>query len=473
MTSVPTNKSPTPATSLGTLSRRAALTTLAASAAGFALFGPRGAKERSDGKIVLDYWEKWTGHEGRAMQKVVDEFNATIGEQKKIFVRYLVTAGIDQKTLIAVAGGNPPDLVGLWNYNIPLYAESNAILPLDDLGSSHNVKLENYAAGFRPVLEHPDATGKKRMWGVVNTGGTVAMYYNKSAFREVGLDPERPPRTISELDEYDKRLSIINADGTIERAGFIHAEPGWWSWIWGYHFGGSLADIAHNKSLAASKENVEAFEWVQSYSKRYGKDAVQTFKSAFAHAYDSPQNALLDGKCAMVVQGPWLANVINAKKPGFDYGVASFPVRDDLYNERTPYGLVDCDVLVIPRGVKNPEASMEFVAYTQRQQVVEYIAREHFKNSPLATSSSDFLATHPNRGVRVHDAIAQSEKAYLCPRTRTWPQFKDEFDAAMQRMWGLQSTAAADLAAIQERTQGFLDRAAEQKARRAGSGGRA
>jgi hypothetical protein len=269
MTSVPTHKSPAPAASLGTLSRRAALGTLAASAAGFALFGPRGAKERSDGKIVLDYWEKWTGHEGRAMQKVVDEFNATIGEQKKIFVRYLVTAGIDQKTLIAVAGGNPPDLVGLWNYNIPLYAESNAILPLDDLGSSHNVKLENYAAGFRPVLEHPDATGKKRMWGVVNTGGTVAMYYNKAAFREVGLDPQRPPRTISELDEYDKRLSIINPDGTIQRAGFIHAEPGWWSWIWGYHFGGSLADIAHNKSLAASKENVEAFEWVQSYSKRW------------------------------------------------------------------------------------------------------------------------------------------------------------------------------------------------------------
>lgn len=459
------------------ITRRAAIGTLAASAAGFALFGPRGAKERTDGKVVIDYWEKWTGHEGRAMQKVVDEFNATIGQQKKIFVRYLVTAGIDQKTLISVAGGNPPDVVGLWNYNIPLYAESNAILPMDELGASHGLKLENYAPGFRPVMEHLDAAGKRRMWGVVNTGGTVAMYYNKSAFREAGLDPERPPRTITELDEYDRKLMKVGANGEILRAGFLHAEPGWWSWIWGYHFGGTLADTINNKSLVASAENVAAFEWMQTYPKRYGVDAVKKFKSQFAHAYDSPQNALLDGKCAMVVQGPWLANVINAKKPSLDYGVAPFPVRDDLYSERSPYGLVDCDVLVIPAGVKHPEASMEFVAYTQRQEVVEYMAREHFKNSPLATSSEDFLRTHPNRGVRVHDAIAQSDKAYLCPRTRTWPQFKDEFDAAMQRMWGLDEPAAQVLATIQSRTQGFLDRAAEQRARRApgtsGSSGKA
>jgi multiple sugar transport system substrate-binding protein len=458
------------ASSIGAMSRRAALGALAASAAGFALFGPRGAKERTDGKVVLDYWEKWTGHEGRAMQKVVDEFNATLGERKRIFVRYLVTAGIDQKTLISVAGGNPPDVVGLWNFNVPLYAECNAVLPLDELGASHGLKVENYAPGFRAVMEHPDARGKRRMWGVVNTGGTVAMYYNKAAFREVGLDPERPPRTISELDEYDQKLMKVGSDGEIIRAGFLHSEPGWWSWIWGYHFGGTLADTGSNRSLVASPENVAAFEWMQSYARRYGVDAVKKFKSLFAHAYDSPQNALLDGKCAMVVQGPWLANVINAKRPSLDYGVAPFPVLDRLYSEGSPYGLVDCDVLVIPRGVKNPEASMEFVAYTQRQEVVEFMAREHFKNSPLVASSDDFLRTHPNRGVRVHDAIAQSDKAYLCPRTRTWPQFKDELDAAMQRMWGLEESAAAVLATVRSRTQEFLDRAAAQRAKRSPGG---
>ncbi len=453
-------------TSVGTISRRSAIGALAAGAAGFALLGPRGAKESTRGKVVLDYWEKWTGHEGRAMQKVVDRFNDTIGEEKKIFVRYLVTAGIDQKLLIAVAGGNPPDLAGLWNYNVPLYAESNAILPLDDLGASLGVKVENYAPGFRPIMQHPDRTGRVRMWATIHTGGTVAMFYNRAAFREAGLDPDRPPRTTSELDEYDKKLMRKAPDGAIQRAGFLHAEPGWWSWMWGYHFGGTLADTRNNTSLAGSKENVAAFEWLQTYPKRYGVQQVKTFKSGFATAYDSRQNALLDDKCAMVVQGPWLANVINAYRPDMDYAVAPFPVVDSIFDEHAPVGMVDSDILVIPRGVKNPEACMEFVAFTQRQENVEFMSLAHFKNSPLAVSSKDFLDKHPNRGVRVHDAIAQSPRAYLCPRTRTWPQFKDEFDASMQRMWGLERPAGEELAAIQRRTQGFLDRAAEQQKRR-------
>src|SRR5262247_2421865 len=98
------------------LTRRGAIGTITAAGAAFALFGPRGAKEDPGGRIVLDYWEKWTGHEGRAMQRIVEEFNKS---QDRILVRYLVTAGVDQKTLIAIAGGDPPDIVGLWSYNVP------------------------------------------------------------------------------------------------------------------------------------------------------------------------------------------------------------------------------------------------------------------------------------------------------------------------------------------------------------------
>jgi hypothetical protein len=47
------------------MTRRAALGALAAGGAAFALFGPRGDKQSSRGRIVLDYWEKWTGHEAR------------------------------------------------------------------------------------------------------------------------------------------------------------------------------------------------------------------------------------------------------------------------------------------------------------------------------------------------------------------------------------------------------------------------
>lgn len=445
------------------MGRRAAIGAIAAAGAGFALFGPRGAKEASGGRIVLDYWEKWTGHEGRAMQRIVDEFN---NSQSRILVRYLVTSGLDQKTLIAVAGGDPPDIVGLWNYNVPLYAETEAIIPLDEFDSSYGVRLENYAPAVRQLLTHPDRTGKVRMWATVNTCGTIAMYYNRAVFREAGLDPDRPPRTIEELDACAKKIERVGPDGDIERAGFLHAEPGWWSWIWGYHFGGTLYDPETDRARADSAENIAAFEWLQTYPQRLGPDALKKFRSGFGTAYSSPQNALLTGQVAMVPQGPWLANVIQNFRPGLDYGVAPFPVAEGVYREDEPVGLIDSDILVIPRGVKHPEACMEFIAYTQRPAVVEYLSSQHFKNSPMADPSREFIEKHPNRGVRVHNAIASSPRGFVCPRTRVWPQLKDEFDASMQRMWGLGRPARAELAAIQQRAQQYLDEAAEQRRRR-------
>ncbi len=449
--------------SAGEIARRSALGLMAVGGAAFACFGPRGAKESSGGRIVLDYWEKWTGHEGRAMQRVVDDFNAS---QDRILVRYLVTAGIDQKTLISVAGGDPPDIVGLWNFNVPLYAESNAIIPLDEFDSNYAPRLERYAAGVRPIMTYPDRTGRMRTWATVNTGGTLALYCNRAAFREVGLDPDRPPRTIEELDEYARRLDRAGPGGEIERAGFLHTEPGWWSWIWGYHFGGSLYDRATDRAMAASPENVRAFEWLQDTSRRLGVDRVVRFQSGFRTAYDSPQNGFLSGKVAMVVQGPWLANVVNAHNPGLDYAVAPFPVTSAIYDEHAPIGLIDTDILVIPRGARHPEASMEFIAYTQRQDVVEFLSTAHCKNSPLAEASEWFLSQHPNRGVRVHSAIAASPRSFLCPPTRTWPQFKDEFDASMQRIWALTRPAAEELHDANARAQALLDRAAAQRRRR-------
>lgn len=452
------------------LTRRAAIGTLAATGAGFALFGPRGAKERAaGGRVVLDYWEHWTGHEGDAMRVVVDEFNRS---QDRILVRYFSMNLIDQKAMVAIAGGDPPDIVGLWSFNIPGYAESGALVPLDDLAAEFGVRRENYAAAVWPLLTHMG-----RLWGVVNTCGSIALYYNRALFREVGLDPDRPPRTIDELDEYARRLTVTDGAGRIERAGFLHMEPDWWRWHWGYFFGGSVYDAGAGgdgagRATAASPENVRAYRWVQSYPERYSPHRINQFSSGLG-VYFSPQHPFLTGRIAMTNQGPWLANVINRFKPDLDYAVAPFPVEASLYDPDRPVGLLDCDVLCIPRGARHPRESFEFVAFTQRQRWVEHLSTVHCKNSPLAAASPEFVANHPNRYVSVHSAIADSDRAFWFPRTRVWPAYVSEFDAGMQRMWNLEAPAEEVLAGIEARAQAHLDRAAlrrDQRARARGEG---
>jgi len=452
------------------MTRRAAVASIVAAGAGFAAFGPRGPRAGGSGRVVLDYWEKWTGDEAAAMKQVVDRFNDS---QSRIHVRYFITAGIDQKALIAIAGGDPPDIVGLYNYNIPLYAETGAILPLDELGSPEATGLGRYAQGVRPILTHPDRSGALRQFACPNTGGTLALYYNAGAFREAGLDPTRPPRTISELDEFAEKLDRRTTGGEYQRLGFTPTEPGWWPWAWGPYFGGTLTDAAARHATIDSPECLSAFSWIRNAAERLAPSLVSRFGAGWGGSYDSPFNAFIRGEVAMILQGPWLANVINRVNPTLDYGVAPFPIADALapIAQAGPVGLVEADTICIPRGSKDPEAAMEFIAYTQRQPIVEFLSTKHFKSTVLASASDEFVSEHPNRGVAVHNAIAQSPRGFIASRTRQFPQIRAEMGSLMPAVWNTRQDVRGLIAKTHAAVQRLLDLEASQKARRQSAGG--
>lgn len=114
---------------------------------------------------------------------------------------------------------------------------------------------------------------------------------------------------------------------------------------------------------------------------------------------------------------------------------------------------------------------MEFIAFTQRPENVEFLANAHFKGSTLATVSPAFEDRHPNRGIAVFNRITRSRNAYRCPKTRTWPELKDQMDQAVDAIWNLNGEAGAILGAVERRSQQILDRAARAAARRRGEAG--
>lgn len=453
-------------TTPGDISRRAALGVLAAGSAGFALFGPRSERDAiaSRGRLVLDYWEKWTGLEGQAMQKIVDAFNAS---QDKIFVRYLITNSIHQKALVSILGGAPPDIVGLYAFNVPSYAEANAILPLDDLAASHGLHISDFARGLHQIMQHDG-----RWAAIINTCGTLALYWNRAIFREcasalraAGVDPDLGPQSIEQLDAAHLATTLVKGNapigkGPLERAGFLHMEPGWWSWIWGQPFGGSI--MTAGNATCGSPQFIQGYQWAQSYTRTLGIDYEETFRSGFG-PYGTPQCAFLTGKVAMCVQGPWMANLINQYTPDLDYGVVPIPMTQALADPAQPLAVIDTDVLMIPRGCKNPEASMQFIAYTQRPENVEALALAHCKGSPLVRVSESFYAKHKNRGVRLHTALASSPRAFIPPPIPEWPEWKDVFDTAMQDLWKLTDEVPRRMAFVQKRGQALLDEAAARR----------
>ena len=122
-------------------------------------------------RIVLRYWDKWTGFEADAMRRVVDDFNAS---QDRIYVDFSSVSGVDKKVMLATAGGVPPDIAGLFSVLVPIYADNNALIPLDKLAAEAGIRRENYIDVFWQVCEYRD-----HLWALPTTPDCTVLVWNK------------------------------------------------------------------------------------------------------------------------------------------------------------------------------------------------------------------------------------------------------------------------------------------------------
>jgi multiple sugar transport system substrate-binding protein len=431
----------------------------------------------------ITYWEKWTGFEGEAMDAVVDDFNEKEVAKAKADTRYapievekVTISNLEQKLLIAIAGGNPPDLAGNSSFYVAAYADNGA---LEDLGPM----LEEAGFDRNRYISHYVELGEYRgkTWAVPIVPASTALLTNKRLFKEAGLDPEKPPTTIEELDAYAERLTkwevtlpnggkevqsgylpgVPEAQKRLIQAGFLPGEL--WSYGWGYYFGGHLLDGA-DKVTAADPANIRGFDWMASYSKNLGVGVSKRFRSGFGN-FSSPQNAFLSGKVAMVLQGVWMHAFIEKYAPGFQWAAAPFPYpkgRPELAGTTS----ADADVLVIPKDSPHPAEAFEFMKYVTTQAVLEKLCLGQQKFTPLKDVSDEFWRVHPNPYIRLFRGLGMSENAFSIPKTGVWNEYKRELDNAVDLIQNLTETPRAALGEVQTKMQAALDRKRRIIARR-------
>jgi ABC-type glycerol-3-phosphate transport system substrate-binding protein len=287
-----------------------------------------------------------------------------------------------------------------------------------------------------------------------STPATLALHYNKKLFREAGLDPERPPRTIAELNEYAKKLTKFDDKGNLTQLGFSPLEPGWWNELWPRWFGGELWD-GKARITADSPECLAAFEWIQSYPKSIGVDRIQRFTNLGGN-FQSSQNLFIAGKVGMELQGVWMNLFISQYNPSLEWAAAPFPsVREDMKDVT----LTECDVVAIPRGARHPDEAWEFVKFLQRQDNMEELNLMQQKFSPLAKVSEDFYRRHPNPYAIIFRKLAESPNARASIRTQVYDELVDEIGPAIDLIWRMEDTPANALRRVTERMQPKLDRA--------------
>lgn len=114
------------------------------------------------------------------------------------------TAAGESTMLLAIAGGTAPDIIVGSFRQARNYIEQGFFLPLDDY--------------LDPAAQKASQDIPERMWTIVESGGRLhglvdsyyllMLIYRRDLFEEVGLDPDRPPRTWEELYRFSQRLTL-------------------------------------------------------------------------------------------------------------------------------------------------------------------------------------------------------------------------------------------------------------------------
>ncbi len=181
----------------------------------------RGEDKNREGEVI--FWHYSSGLQGEAMNHLVDQFNETIGKEKGIVVRPIYqgkASDVSTKlraTLQANRQGELPDVVQLDSTGIVDIRNSPLLVTIDQMAvRDPSFSLEQFLNG--PLLS---VTYKGILLGMPFNASTILLYYNKDAFREASLDPQRGPQDLEELATYSAKLLKLRGDGKgVERYGF-------------------------------------------------------------------------------------------------------------------------------------------------------------------------------------------------------------------------------------------------------------
>jgi sn-glycerol 3-phosphate transport system substrate-binding protein len=133
------------------------------------------------------------------------------------------------KALTAHKSGEPPTTAILLSTDMFTLIDEDAIVPWDAVLSKSSDDTA-WVKSFFPAFMKNSQTGGK-IWGIPFQRSTIVLYWNKEAFKEAGLDPNKPPATWAEQVEFARKLTKRDASGNVTQWGVQVPSSGFPYWL--------------------------------------------------------------------------------------------------------------------------------------------------------------------------------------------------------------------------------------------------
>jgi multiple sugar transport system substrate-binding protein len=320
-------------------------------------------------------------------QKLVSEFNAT---HKNLQVKLTLTSINDDVTSLAtsIRAGDPPDVVGLNDIDTPTFTREGAFMNLTPYINKLAYKSD-LSPGHIGL-----ATYNGQEYGVPFWADLSVLWYNKTLFKEAGLNPNDPPTTYAQIlsdaqaiNKLGHGVSGFTFAGDCQGCLGFTVQPGIWadgSYLTSGGVGNQTATISGNTAL----ENALTL-YQQIWSQHLVPDNDRTDDgTTWGEDFAAGKIGIMPGGYGQVVDlvkpSQLGSEFMDTPLPGDNGGYSTFDGGDDF---------------VIPSAAKNASGAWEFIQWVlQTQQQDQYPA---LGATPIRTDvlTPAFSAANPEDAV--------------------------------------------------------------------------
>jgi sn-glycerol 3-phosphate transport system substrate-binding protein len=267
-------------------------------------------------KVKVVFWHAMGGKLGEAVQQLVNDFNKS---QDKVQVEAVYQGTYDEALQkLKAAGPNGPTMIQVYEIGSRFMIDSGLVTPMQSFIDADNFKTDDFEPN---ILDYYTFDGK--LYSMPFNTSTPLMYYNKNAFKEAGLDPNKPPQTFEEFHEYAKKLTKKQGSETRYGAGIA-----WYGWFFEQLLAVQGAHYVDNengrkgratKAIIDSKEGEAILTWLKSMvddgsAVNLGRKTADT------------QAAFASGRIAMTLDSTSvLSTILNGVGDKFEVGTAFLP----------------------------------------------------------------------------------------------------------------------------------------------------
>ncbi len=279
--------------------------------------GQSQSESNQNNPVIVTFWHAMSGPLGQVLEKLITEFNQANPDIKIEPVSMGSYPPLNQKLMAAVAAGQPPVMAQAYESWTMQFATGGQLTPMSQFIEGPNGFDKAMFDDLLPVFVEGN-TFNGKMWSFPFNKSVRALYYNKTMFRELGL--EKPPQTWEEYLSFSEKLTRdTDGDGKSDIYGTASQINAWFFENLLIQNDGHLLNPEGTGVSFHLQPGIEAMDFM---AKLIGHNSKVGYLTA-GYEY---QNDFLASKLGMM-EGSTVTTTFIAGKYDFELGIAPIPAH--------------------------------------------------------------------------------------------------------------------------------------------------